>query len=116
MARDRVNTGFGPSALTVTNSATSAAAVYSTWIRWGPFKGSNLAYMTVLGSTTSGQKVRMQGRITSGSSRGQASFALATGVTQVVATTAAGTYSWVRVASTVMAGSVSHVVHFIATA
>ena len=105
MGRDRTNANLGPSVITLTNSATSAAAVYSTWIRWGQFRGSDLYYTCTLGSATSGQKARLQGRMSSASTKGQASFALSTGAVQVRATTAGGVYCFVRAASTVLAKS-----------
>lgn len=73
MARDRANTGFGPSALTVVG--TTAAADASEWMRWGPVKGVNMASIYTFSSGSSnGSAVKLQTRISSGSTRGQLSW------------------------------------------
>ena len=113
MARDRVNTGLGPSDLTLTCPTSSAATTLaSTWFRWGPFRSTTLAYVGVFtlpasssgGPSTSIAVARLQGRLSSASSKGQVSFTLMTSTKGMVyaSTAAAGIFSFVRATSTYM--------------
>lgn len=73
MARDRVNTGFGPSILRVTG--TTAAADESGWMPWGPCKAVNVVCFAKFSTdSTNGNTVKLRTRISTGSTRGQQSF------------------------------------------
>jgi hypothetical protein len=115
MARDRVNTGLGPSYLTLTAPTSSVATTLaSTWFRYGPCRSTNLAYMGVFtlpasssgGPSTSIAKVRFQGRLTSGSTKGQIGLAILTSTNpgQVYGSTSStvGVFGFLRALSTFM--------------
>jgi len=105
MARDRVNAGFGPSVIRLT--ATTAATETSTWVRWGPFKGANLVYQGVFSGTSNGQRIRMQGTLTTASTKGIVSFTLvnSSGTGAQVYSGSTGTFAFVRLKSTGLTGS-----------
>ena len=73
MARDRVNTGFGPSEIVVTG--TTATADESAWARWGPVKAVNVVCFAKFSTASSaGNTVKLRTWISTASTRGQQSF------------------------------------------
>jgi len=92
----------------LTNSATSVASVTGSWIPWGPYKANNLWYSALFTATSAGPTVKVQGALTTGSTKAWLSFASIGSTATVkykVASTSAAVFSMIRVLSTHMARS-----------
>jgi len=70
MAKDRTITGFGPTALSLTHTASTATASINTgWKKWGPYRANSLDSMMVFDAATSGVFGKLEGALTTASTK-----------------------------------------------
>lgn len=115
MAIERAITDLGPSQLTLTG--TTVATQAGSWIRWGPFKGTDLRYVATFSATSAGNMVKLRGLLTTASTAAVGSFAYVVSsalTAQTAASTVAGHYTYVQTYTTALSNGVVATVYFAA--
>jgi hypothetical protein len=70
MGKDRTITGFGPTALTLTHTpSTATASINSGWKKFGPFKANTIDMAMVFNAATSGTMAKLEGALTTASTQ-----------------------------------------------